>query len=171
MKNKLLSTLLCLSIVVILTACGGETPPINETVSTTDVEESVTEPGNDYKTSGSWAMYDSNYMFAVEVDGFNGDVFKAGKYKFKLSAGKTKAASGNSLAVLPAIFDVYIGDKEYSSIAETKQAIPEPQLSIGGRGYEDTEIEYELLPGQYVYIIPYDVDYEPSGYIEFEIVE
>lgn len=178
MRRKLLTTLLYMSLVVALTACGGTTLTTEDLTTPNSVEEadnnaeqSNEEPSNNYMTSGEWAMYDSSYMFAVEVDSFNGDIFKAGKYKFKLSAGRTKAASGDSLAVLPAIFDIYIGDKEYSSIAETKQAIPEPQISIGGMGSEDTEIEYELLAGQYVYIIPYDVDYEPSGYINFEIVE
>jgi hypothetical protein len=175
MKRKLLSLLLCLSLVISLTACGGATSTTDETASTSDVveasENSIDELENNYMTSGNWAMYDSNYMFAVEVDDFNGDVFKAGKYKFKISASITKAASGNSPAVLPAIFDVYIGDEEYSSIEELKKSISEPQLSIGGMGSEGLEIEYELVQGQYVYIIPYDVDYEPSGYIDFEIVE
>lgn len=124
---------------------------------------------NGYKTSGEWALYDTNYMFAVEVDGYSGDVYQAGKYEFKLSAGRTESAGGNSQAVLPALFDVYIGNKEYSSIAEMKQDIPEPQITVGGMGSGDRVIEYELVAGQYVYIIPYDVAYQPSGYISFKL--
>lgn len=41
MKQKLLSTLLCLSLVVALTACGGETPITEEPVVTPDVVETT----------------------------------------------------------------------------------------------------------------------------------
>lgn len=41
MKQKLLATLLCLSLVVALTACGGETTTTDETVSTPDVVETT----------------------------------------------------------------------------------------------------------------------------------
>lgn len=41
MKQKLLSTLLCLSLVVALTACGGETPTTEEPVVTPDVVETT----------------------------------------------------------------------------------------------------------------------------------
>ena len=129
----------------------------------------VSTSSNGYKTSGEWAMYDSNYMFAVEVDGYNGDVFQAGNYEFKLSAGRTKGASGGSQAVLPAMFDVYVGNKEYNSLSEMKQDIPEPQITVGGMGSGDTVIEYTFVAGQYVYIIPCDVAYQPSGYISFKL--
>lgn len=153
MKQKLFAVILSVILVLSLSACGNVS-------------------SNGYKTSGEWAMYDSNYMFAVEVDGFDGDVFSAGKYKFNLVAGRTKPATGSGLAVAPAIFEVYIGDKVYNSIAEMKQEIPEPQVTVGGMGSNDIVIEQELLAGQYVYIIPYgEVAYEPSGYIRFELVK
>ncbi len=155
MKQKVFAAILSIILGLSLSACGN-----------------VSTLGNGYKTSGEWAMYDSNYMFSVEIDGFDGDVFSAGKYKFNLVAGRTKPSTGSDLAVAPAIFDVYIGDKFFNSIAEMKQEILEPQVTVGGMGSDDTVIEYELLAGQYVYIIPYgEVAYKPSGYIRFEILK
>ena len=150
--KKIVSLVLSVVFVLSLVACSN-----------------VSTSSNGYKTSGEWAMYDSNYMFAVEVDEYNGDVFQAGTYEFKLSAGRSKAASGGSQAVLPGIFDVYVGNKEYKNIAEMKQDIPDPQITVGGMGSNDTTTKYELVAGQYVYIIPFEMDYQPSGYVSFKL--
>ncbi len=150
MKKRLLLFVLMMTTALLFSSCGKN--------------------DGGYKTSGNWAMYDNSYMFAVEVDGFNGDIFKAGKYFFKLVAGRTKAA-GTNLPTAPAVFDVYVGNKIYNSVAEMQQEIPGPQITVGGMGSADKVVEYELHSGQYVYILPYQVVYEPSGYITFELIK
>ena len=124
---------------------------------------------NKYLTKTEWAMYDRSYMFAVEVDGFDGDVFQAGTYSFVLEGGITKSATENGgIAKFPMVFDVYIADKEYSSLTEMHQDFNIPTLTIGG--ISSSTYEYTLNKGQYVYVVPYqDLVYEPSGYLTIKL--
>lgn len=110
-----------------------------------------------YKNSLSWSLYEENYMFAVEVDDYNGDIYKAGTYVFSTltnAAGKT------------GIYDIYVEDKELSSLSE----LGELDYEVGGIG--SSEIEIALNKGDYVYIIPYkSLIYIPEDVLYMKLKE
>lgn len=156
-------------VIFVIAAAGGDTPEDDTAISSSSQpsEEAKNEPvTSKYMTNGSWALYDSNYIFAIEVGDFNGDIFKNGDYIFELSAGSDTSKN------TPAIFDIYVSDTLYANEAELTQSMNEPTLSIGGMGSSDDKHKYALKKGSYVYIVPFkEMQNEPSGYLNFTIAE
>lgn len=110
--------------------------------------------GSKYKTSLSWAEQ-GGYTCAVEIDGFNGEVMKAGTYTAQV--GHT---SGNPAG----IYDVYIESHEINNKAD----LSEPDFTVGGT--ENAPVQITLNKGDYLAIVPYtDLYYTPSGYFEMKL--
>lgn len=99
------------------------------------------ESHSGYLTEATWALGES-YSFAVEVDGFSGDIFQAGTFEFypeEVNANKIQA-----------IYDVYTGYEEYSSISDVT-ANCEFIGSVGGIMQES--FTAELDAGCFVYVV------------------
>ncbi len=110
--------------------------------------------GSKYKTSVSWAET-GGYTCAVEMDGFNGDVLKAGTYIAEV--GHT---SGNPAGV----YDIYIENHEITN----KNDLNEADYTVGGTN--NVPVEITLNKGDYVAILPYtDLYYTPSDYLELKL--
>jgi hypothetical protein len=113
-----------------------------------------TDQNAGYKTEADWALYDENYMFAVEVSGYEGDIFEAGEYVFEV----VSAQSG-----FEGVYDVYIESETYNSLSE----LGDSDYTIGGQG--GMPIKIDLKAGQYVYVVPYPgLVYEPTGYLSIK---
>lgn len=94
-----------------------------------------------YLLDAMWALGD-NYMFAVEVDGFDGDVFQSGTFDFY-----PETIDNHKIQ---AIYDVYVGSEELSSTSDVIQDC-EYIGAVGGTAQES--ITVNLNAGSYVYVI------------------
>lgn len=101
--------------------------------------------GKEYLDEAEWAL-GKNYMFAVEVEGFDGDIFRAGTYDF--------FAEIIDEHEIPALFDVYVGYQEYSDVNDVIQNC-EFIGTVGGRTEETATAN--LSAGSYVYVMYNDV--------------
>lgn len=117
-------------------------------------EQSQERINTKYKTNGEWAL-NVPYVFAVEKEEFDGDIYCAGEYTFKT----TNVSAGEA-----PIYDIYIEKSECNSISELGSI----DYTVGGSA--SFPISITLNKGDYVYIVPYaDLLYEPKGYLTFEI--
>lgn len=119
------------------------------------------EQGNQYKKSGEWTAL-SNYMFAVEVDDFDGDVYEAGTYHFYPDL--VDRIDGMLSNETPIVWDIYISENEYKNMSELTDS--EYVASIGGLAKIEEDIILEK--GKYVYINYNEVFGEPAGILKFE---
>ena len=113
---------------------------------------------SNYKDKATWAAL-GNYMFAVEISDFDGDIFKAGTYRFYPSA-----VDLNDPSKTPIVWDIYVSENLYNNSEELKDS--ELVATVGGMGKDETTLE--LLPGQYVYINYNQTLGEPTGMLEIE---
>lgn len=97
-------------IVVIGAAVGGTTTPQDTTNSTQQTTQD-TDTTN-YKTELEWAL-DSNYMIKVEDSSFDGDVIKAGKYRFYPNNVSSFEKGEMIKEGTPIVWDIYISKNEY----------------------------------------------------------
>ena len=114
-----------------------------------------------YKNSGDWSGL-SNYMFAVEVDDFDGDIYEAGTYRFYPDL--VDRIDGLMSKETPIVWDIYVSDSEYKNVSELSDT--EYVASIGG--IDKIEQDIILSQGQYVYINYNEVFGEPAGILRFE---
>lgn len=113
----------------------------------------VVSSSGKYKTEIKWALSD-NYCFAVEVDSYDGDICEAGTYNARVEVSKKGFAP---------IYDIYIENELHDSISD----LGEIDYSIGGNNAGGT-LTIPLEAGQYVYIVPMKMAYEPHGYLVIE---
>lgn len=130
----------CLIVILMLCGCGNS---------------------NKYKNSGEWCDL-SNYMFAVEVENFNGDVYEAGTYRFYPDL--VDRIDGMMTEETPIVWDIYVSNNEYKNPSELNES--EYVASIGG--ITKIEEDITLHKGQYVYINYNNVFGEPAGILKFE---
>lgn len=150
--KKLIKTIIVLSILALATGCRATASVAEPTVATEEPTATIKE--SEYKTEADWALYEQNYMFAVEVPTYAGDIFEAGKYVFEVVA----AQEGRE-----GMYDIYIESKEYNSLSELSDA----DYTVGGIG--GAPVTLNLKAGQYVYIVPYKkLVYKPTGYLSIE---
>ena len=142
MKKKIIVVVLMSVMAVFATACG----------------ETTSETG--YKTEVTWADT-GNYMFAVEVPDFSGDIFEAGTYRFYPDAVDIEDASKT-----PVVWDIYISQNEYSDSSQIQES--EYVATVGG--LEKDEYTCDLSVGQYVYINYNDALGDPTGMLQIEKV-
>lgn len=116
---------------------------------------------SNYKSNGTWANL-SNYMFAVEIDDFDGDVYEAGTYHFYPDL--VDRVDSLMSSETPIVWDVYVSYHEYTKLSELKES--EYVASIGG--ITKTEEDIVLKKGNYVYINYNEVLGEPAGILKFE---
>lgn len=155
MKIKLLTLSIATFLILSLAACSTtdtQSSSTSSTSSSSEVESSVSSSeqsvsqsensfsNSNYLTETTWAALD-NYMFAVEVPEYSGDIFEAGKYLFSATDAKT--------GEIPIIWDIYVSSEQKSSLSELEET--ELVGSVGG--LEKSTIEYELQSGQYVYVV------------------
>lgn len=122
-------------------------------VGCTSTGSSDTSSSSNYKTSITWALQDP-YKFAVEVDTYNGDIVSAGTYTFSVT--------NKNLGEAP-LYDVYVETFDSDSLSD----LGEPTYSVGG--VNSVDVDVELTSGEFVYIIPYDLVYEPQGMLEIKL--
>ena len=97
-------------------------------------------PKEKYAEKTEWASPKS-YMFAVEVEGFDGENLKAGTFNF---TSEIKAKNK-----IPAIFDVYVSATEYSKEKDVK---PEEMVGSVGGALSDS-VSVDIPAGNYVYLV------------------
>ena len=109
-----------------------------------------------YKKEVSWA--DTRpLILAVEVDDYEGDILKEGKYNVYVDAvidGKTAG-----------MYDIYIEDHDIFN----KNDLSKPVGTVGGIKNDCGSVT--LHKGDYVVIWPIDVFYKPSGYLKMEWIK
>lgn len=129
----------------------------NEEPSTITQNTQATVTDSKYLTATEWADT-SNYMFAVEIDSFNGDIFEAGNYLF------TPINVVESASNTPTVWDIYISNNCYNNISQLADS--EYVNSVGG--YEKLETTINLTSGQYVYIIYNETALTPTGMLKIK---
>lgn len=170
---------------------------VSDDMSVSDVvsESSVIESEKSkYLTSTDdkgieWNRQDSDfYVFAVEVDDYDGDILQAGTYNISFdSYTPCKAVmydvflSDNSSFtgvdihdfveydyVINSDYDMYYKD---TGIRLTVPDKPEgyQSMSLFGGMYADKVSQLTFEPGQYVYVVPVDLAYRPAGYMHFDL--
>lgn len=110
-----------------------------------------------YKTGATWAD-SSNYMFAVEVESFDGDIFEAGTYSFYPDG------VSDDPSKTPVVWDVYVSTTEHSSSSELTE--DEHVATVGGMVEDSATIE--LQSGDYVYINYNQTLGDPTGMLKIE---
>ncbi len=113
-----------------------------------------------YKKSGTWSQTDTSYIFTVEDDEFDGDVYQAGEYY--LSVIDIDDSTDAQL------YDIYILDhKDYT---DEELDLIEADSSVGGYG-EFTDTLY-LKNGDYIYVRALkDQDGTTSGTFNIQLVD
>lgn len=127
-------------------------------ISTSLVACGETASENDYKTEATWADT-GNYMFAIEVSDFDGDVFEAGTYKFYPDAVDLEDPSKT-----PIVWDIYVSGNKYSDSSQIQD--DEYIATVGG--LEKAEYTGDLSAGQYVYINYNETLGEPTGMLQIQ---
>lgn len=141
--KKSVGIVVALLMLIALTGCA--------TPASSTITQAPQENDTGYLTEADWALYDTNYMFAVEIPNYDGDIFEAGKYVFEVVSAQSGYAG---------MFDIYIKSEENIPLSD----LGESDYTIGGQG--GMPITIDLKAGQYVYVVPYqDLVYEPTGYL------
>lgn len=110
-------------------------------------------------THSTWADT-CNYMFAVDVDGFDGDVYEPGIYTFYNSSVRMNEYPQK----IPIIWDIYVSNNFYPDVSYLKSE--EYAGSVGGITNEN--IKWSLSSGNYVYIIYNPTVNTPMGILNIE---
>ena len=154
-------------IVIIGAAFGGTTTPQDTTNSTPKQDTTTsTKEDNKYKTELEWAL-DSNYMIKVEDSSFDGDVIKAGKYRFYPNNVSSFEKGEMIEEGTPIVWDIYISKNEYKNNNELKE--DEYVGSVGG--LEKDELTIDVEKGDYIYINYNETADKGLGTLKIEIVE
>lgn len=151
-------------IIVIGAIVGGTTTPQDTTNSTQQTTQD-TDTTN-YKTELEWAL-DSNYMIKVEDSSFDGDVIKAGKYRFYPNNVSSFEKGEMIKEGTPIVWDIYISKNEYKNNNELKE--DEYVGSVGG--LEKDELTINVEKGDYIYINYNETVDKGLGTLKIEIVE
>ncbi len=107
------------------------------------------------KTSGQWSS-NMNYLFAIgENTKYSGDKYQPGMYEFKSSSDK-----------MAGIYDIYITDHLY----EHTKMLSEDDLACTVGGLANLSCKIDLTSGEYVYVMPYAVDYDKKGVLTIKQV-
>ena len=166
MKKKLLTLVLCGLLIILsgsLTGCSDSTDTGGPTPETTPAVSVPTAEVSKYKTNLTWADTKS-YMFAVENEGYDGDIVSAGDYRFYpdmvSSFEKGEMVKGKT----PVVWDIYVSNNLYNSLNELQES--ELAATIGG--LDKAEADVSLPPGQYVYVKYNDVIGEPVGVLQID---
>lgn len=106
-----------------------------------------------YKTKGQWALYNKPYMFSIENDKYDGDIYEGGKYKFTTTGKKS------------AIYDIYVSKKEYTNSSDI---ISNEDISCSAGGMGNIECNVSLQAGDYVYVVPTDNIAGSDGMLSIE---
>ena len=105
-----------------------------------------------YKLEGDFASTTDSYSFAVEVDDYNGDVYKAGYYSFLSTSTNGKAG----------VYNIYLLNENVEDVTTLSDMNP---ACIAG-GVDAAGCSLDLAQGDYVYIVPQVVDYDVEGYLQ-----
>lgn len=153
-------------IVVIGAAVGGTTP--QDTTNSTPKQDTTTstKEDNNYKTELEWAL-DSNYMIKVEDSSFDGDVIKAGKYRFYPNNVSSFEKGEMIKEGTPIVWDIYISKNEYKNNNDLKE--DEYVGSVGG--LEKDELTIDVEKGDYIYINYNETVDKGLGTLKIEMVE
>lgn len=128
------------------------------TAVVSSVEDEPAEP--EYLTEIDWAALES-YGCAVEVDDYNGDVIASGTW----TAEETDTGSIAKNAV-PIVWDIFVSDNEYSNISQLQE--DECVCTVGGFGSDGQVWEFDVQPGQYLYVRYTDMKGTPVGILHLE---
>lgn len=140
MKKKIIAILLFFSLSSILPACSSE------------------QNSSGFKTEATWADL-GNYMFAVGIEDFNGDIFEPGTYRFYPDAVDLSDPSKT-----PVVWDIYMSENLYSN----SEDLQDSELIATVGGLEKDEYTGELESGKYVYINYNEVLGEPTGMLQIK---
>lgn len=135
-----------------------------EKENTYDNSDNKKEEKNDtnngkYLTKLQWADTKS-FVFAVEIDDYDGDIVKSGKYNF-ITTGKTDKSH------VAIVWDIYASKNLYQNINELNDS--EYITSIGGNNNDSYSIDLEK--GKYVYIKYNKTALKPSGMLTIDLIK
>lgn len=98
-----------------------------------------------------WALQEP---LKVGVDvAFEGDVLESGTYTFDVTNKKLGEAT---------MWDVYVLFDDFTDMSDVIASGIEP-ITVGG--VDSNAVDIDLESGNYVYIIPVELVYEPNGYL------
>ena len=117
----------------------------------------VEKSKKNYLTEALWAG-PSNYVFAVEIDSYNGDIFEKGTYRFYPDL---VTITSNEI---PVVWDIYVSDELYNSTSQFLDS--QLQATVGG--INNLEATLELEKGQYVYVIYNEPVSTPTGALKIK---
>ena len=122
--------------------------------STTELPSQSEE--TNYLISGEYS--DSDFVFAVEIDSFDGDIYSEGQYRFY------PTAVNESRNYVPTIWDIYVSDELCNNIS----ALDKSDYIDSVGGLDKREISIDLEKGEYVYIVHNEVLLIPTGILKVE---
>lgn len=166
MKKKLLTLVLCGLLIMLsgsLTGCSDSTDAGSPTPETTPAVSVPTAEVSKYKTNLTWADTKS-YMFAVENEGYYGDIVSAGDYRFYPDLVSRFEKGEMVKGETPIVWDIYVSNNLYSNPSEMQES--ELVATIGGIDKDEANIT--LQPGQYVYVKYNNVVGEPVGVLQID---
>ncbi len=134
MKTKFIIMLMV--IVLLLSGCSNN--------STSDESDNSTGYATSIEYNGK-----GNYIFAIEVDEFDGDVLENGTYTFS-------TASTTQSAIM---YDIYISEE----LKDPLNTLNEEEFFNTSGGLYPIDFEVTLMKGEYVYIVYYEQLMDADG--------
>ncbi len=119
----------------------------------------------------TWALYEKPLLIAVEVNDYNGDIIKSGKYQAEVTS------VSREYGMTAEIFEIIIANRElainecisiirdaYSDSYESNVRTKYSHNTVGGM--QNLPITIDLVKGKYIHIIP-DTYYSIKRSLDF----
>lgn len=148
--KKLFSIIIICLIAISITSCDIDSTKKADSDSKSDKKiekETAKKYPKSWKKKVDWAD-DKDYMIAVGIKDYDGDILQPGNYIFKSNLTKKKIESKEKKGQTPVVWDIYVSKNQYKNKRELKKS--EFVGSVGGTTIEELNIKLE--EGQYVYV-------------------
>ena len=148
--KKIFSVIMICLIVFSMTSCDMDSTKKADSNSKSDKKvekETAKKYPKSWLKKVDWAA-DEDYMIAVGIKDYDGDILQPGNYIFKSNLTKKKIESKEKKGQTPVVWDIYVSKNQYKNKRELKKS--EFVGSVGGTTIEELNIKLE--EGQYVYV-------------------
>lgn len=147
MKKVFSVIMICLIAFSMMSCDIDSTKKADNSKSDKKVEKETAKKYKSWKKKVDWAD-DKDYMIAVGIKDYDGDILQPGNYIFKSNLTKKKIESKEKKGQTPVVWDIYVSKNQYKNKRELKKS--EFVGSVGGTTVEELNIKLE--EGQYVYV-------------------
>ena len=147
MKKVFSVIMICLIAFSMMSCDIDSTKKADNSKSDKKVEKETDKKYKSWKKKVDWAD-DKDYMIAVGIKDYDGDILQPGNYIFKSNLTKKKIESKEKKGQTPVVWDIYVSKNQYKNKRELKKS--EFVGSVGGTTVEELNIKLE--EGQYVYV-------------------